>query len=217
MRDACGPALVIEVGIDLVRDHQQLMAAGDLGERGQLGVAAVHAGRIVRVVEYQKSRDARVGTAVFIERARQEFPFVFERRWQPGHPAADDSRLRRVGDPGRTRHEQLAGIGQLSHEDEFLGARPDQHLAPRALDAMTPVQEFGHFLAQRPQAAHGQVVLLGRCAPQSLHHAAGHRERRLAETELEHLASLGDELVAAFVDGERRGWRQAEDVGVEMR
>ncbi len=217
VRDARGVTLVVQVGVDLVGHHQHLVAAGDVGERGQLGLAAVDARGIVRVIEDQQPRQSRVGGAVRFERAGLQLPVVGQVRLQPRHAAPDDARLGRIGDPRGARHQELAGVGELGDEDEILRARTDQHLSAGALDAVAPLQEIRHRLAQGSKSPDGQVVLLRGSGAQRRDHRVRHRERRLPEAELEDLAARGDQLVAALVDRKRRRRRQAQHVWVEVR
>ena len=70
-------------------------------------------------------------------------------------------------------------------------------------------------LAQRRQTLDREIVLLRSVRPQGLDHRLGHRERRLAQTEVEHLAARGAQPATLVIDRQRGRLTQAANIEIE--
>ena len=172
--------------------------------------------RIARVIEHEEAGSPviLVTPEGLLEQIRSELPLVCGGRLDDLDRAADDSSLGQVGNPARTRYDDLAVEGQLQEEHQFLGAGPYEYAIGMGGDPIVLAVECRNRLAQGGQAAYGQVVLFRRRETECLYHGIRHGERRLPQSEPVHVAAGILERFALFVDAE--GGRDADSANVQV-
>src|SRR5262249_11163270 len=120
LRDRDVAAGVVELRVDLVRQDDEVVLPRDVCDFFDIALAERGAGWIVRIVEDQQPGSGRMSATELIERRGGQPPAAPDARRQPQHIAAEEPRLRLVGDPARGGQQQIAVERELQKENQLF-------------------------------------------------------------------------------------------------
>jgi hypothetical protein len=140
-------ALKVELSVDLVRQHQDLLPPTDLGDLVELGWRVRGAGRIGGVVEEEQAPRGPIGDRS-LQVVRSQAVAVLGLRAKPAHCSAGELGLGTTSRPCGCGQQQLASEAIEQQERELPGAGADEHVLLAARESLAAPMIVGHRTAQ---------------------------------------------------------------------
>jgi hypothetical protein len=195
------PAFMMQFTVDLVGKHQHSVFLRHARQRFQFIRGIRASGRIAGIVQNHDAGPQRIFLANIPEALRTEPPLIVPLGRYKAYVPADNTRLRRIGNPARRGNHQVAVIDQLQDEHQFLWAGADKHVFRGHFNALSAAMVVGHCFAQ--------LQLLAR---------SRHREIQLFQYIYglcdQHGLALTDQLVRPAVQRRVNATRYRKDLAV---